>query len=148
MTVAQALHWLDHRPFYAEVRRACRPGAVLACWCYQLHAIDPAVDAVVGHFYSEVVGAYWPPERLLVEAGYRTLPFPFEELTPPSFRMTQRWGLDRLLGYLGTWSSSQRYRADRGRDPLDEYARTSKRPGATRAGSGRSSGRCTSGSGG
>ncbi|QDV35673.1 class I SAM-dependent methyltransferase [Tautonia plasticadhaerens] len=101
VTVAQALHWLDLDRFYAEVRRACRPGAVLACWCYQLHAIDPGVDAVVGCYYAEVVGAYWPPERLLVEAGYRTLPLPFEELTPPPFRMVQRWDLDRLLGYLG-----------------------------------------------
>jgi ubiquinone/menaquinone biosynthesis C-methylase UbiE len=120
VTVAQAFHWLELPQFYDEVRRVCRPGAVLACWCYQLNEVDPQVDAVVRRYYGEVVGPYRPPERLLVEAGYRTLTFPFEELTPPSFRMTLRWDLRRVMGYLGTWSSSQRYRADRGRDPLDE----------------------------
>jgi SAM-dependent methyltransferase len=118
VTAAQALHWIDLPCFYDEVRRVCRPGAVLACWCDQLHAIDPQVDGVVCRYYAETVGPYWPPERLLVEAGYRTLPFPFEELDPASFRMSLRWDLARLMGYLGTWSSSQRYQADRGRDPL------------------------------
>src|SRR5438045_3485499 len=30
VTVTQALHWFDHHGFYAEVRRVCKPGAVIA----------------------------------------------------------------------------------------------------------------------
>lgn len=30
-----------------------------------------------------VIGPYWPPERRHVETGYRLLPFPFTEQTPP-----------------------------------------------------------------
>jgi SAM-dependent methyltransferase len=119
VTVAQALHWFDLDAFYAEVRRVARPGAVLAAWCYGLHAITPEVDAVVGRLYRDIVGPDWPPERRQVEEGYARLPFPFDEVATPPFRMTQRWDLGRLLGYLATWSSVQRYRQRTGRDPLD-----------------------------
>jgi len=120
VTVAQALHWLDLDRFYPEVRRVARPGSVLACWCYELSTVDEQVDAVINRYYKEIVGPYWPPERELVESGYRTLPFPFEELTAPSFRMVASWDLHHLMGYLGTWSATARYRADRGQDPLNE----------------------------
>jgi ubiquinone/menaquinone biosynthesis C-methylase UbiE len=119
VTVAQALHWLDLPSFYAEVKRVVRPGGVIAVWCYQLHTIGPEVDAIVHHLYSGILGDYWPPERRLVEEGYRTLSFPFAEMTPPPFEMVQSWDLARLLSYLGTWSSSQRYRAQVGTDPID-----------------------------
>jgi hypothetical protein len=33
--------------------------------------------------------------------------------------MVHSWDLDHLLGYLGTWSASQRYRRRTGEDPLD-----------------------------
>ncbi|HEX6397189.1 MAG TPA: class I SAM-dependent methyltransferase, partial [Steroidobacteraceae bacterium] len=36
VTVAQALHWFDFDRFYAEVRRVCRPGGLLAVWAYEL----------------------------------------------------------------------------------------------------------------
>jgi hypothetical protein len=32
--------------------------------------------------------------------------------------MTASWSLDEFLGYLGTWSAVQRYRKERGDDPL------------------------------
>lgn len=119
VTVAQALHWFDLSRFYAEVRRVCRPGGLCAAWCYGLHAIDPRVDAVVHRLYGEILGEFWPPERHLVEQQYRTLPFPFAALEAPRFEMGARWDLARLLGYLNTWSSAQRYRARHGSDPLD-----------------------------
>ena len=118
VTVAQALHWFDLTTFYPEVRRVARPGGVLAVWCYQLHHITPELDAIVHRFYSEIVGDYWPPERRIVEEGYRTLPFPFEELTTPEFRMVHSWDFEHIMGYFGSWSSTQRYRKKTGKDPL------------------------------
>jgi SAM-dependent methyltransferase len=119
VTVAQALHWFDLPSFYAEVRRVVRPGGVLAVWCYELHAISAEIDVIISRLYSDVVGAYWPPERRLVEHGYAALPFPFDELTPPSFQMTHEWDLGHLLGYVDSWSATQRYRAHTGKDPRD-----------------------------
>ncbi len=111
IVVAQALHWFDHGPFFNEVQRVGRPHAIVACWCYALQTIDPAIDAVVRHYYDEVVGPYWPPERRLVEGGYRSLPFPFEELPSPTFAMRRRWDLDDVLGYLvGLGAISERPR--------------------------------------
>jgi SAM-dependent methyltransferase len=122
VSVGQALHWFDLERFYGEVRRVLRPGGVVAAWCYNLLACEPAVDAVVGRFYRDVVGPCWPADRVKVEQGYRDLPFPFEALTPPDLALHADWDLEELLGYLGTWSASQRYRAERGADPLQEVA--------------------------
>jgi hypothetical protein len=45
--------------------------------------------------------------------------------------MVARWDLDRLLGYLGTWSAVVRHRDRCGSDPLDQIRANLKRPGAT-----------------
>jgi SAM-dependent methyltransferase len=119
VTVAQAFHWFDLPRFYAEVRRILKPGGILAVWCYQLQTITPEIDAMIHHLYSDIVGSDWPPERRLVEEGYRTLPFPFDEIAAPPFQMVHSWDLDHLLGYLGSWSSTQRYQKRTGEDPLD-----------------------------
>ena len=34
--------------------------------------------------------------------------------------MTHEWNLDQLTGFLGTWSASNRYRTQTGREPTDE----------------------------
>lgn len=118
VTVGQALHWFDLQRFYAEVRRVLKPGGLLAAWTYQLNEIDPAVDDTVSAFYDDVVGSYWPPERVHVERGYRDLPFPFEEIGAPELCLETSWNLSDYLGYVGTWSAVRRYRAQVGEDPL------------------------------
>jgi ubiquinone/menaquinone biosynthesis C-methylase UbiE len=119
VTVAQALHWFDLDRFYAEVRRVLRPGGVLAVWAYGIDEVEgSAIDEIVQDFYSNIVGSFWPPERQLVEEGYRTLPFPFAEIQPPQFQMEMRWTLDQLLGYFGTWSATNRFIKAKGVSPL------------------------------
>jgi SAM-dependent methyltransferase len=121
ITVAQALHWLDLRSFYAEVKRVLAPGGVLAVWAYGTQHLDhAAMDDLLGHFYREVVGPYWPPERGHVESGYKALPFPFTEIAAPPFVMWARWTLAQLLGYIRTWSATQRYRDQVGQDPVEQ----------------------------
>ncbi len=119
MTVAQALHWFDLDRFYAEVRRVLYPGGVLAVWSYGVHRVgDLAIDRIIMDFYSNIVGPSWPQERAIVEQGYRTIPFPFAELSPPAFQMETTWTLEQLMGYFGTWSATQRYIKARGESPL------------------------------
>jgi SAM-dependent methyltransferase len=123
VTVAQALHWFDLPRFYAEVNRVLHSGGVLAVWAYGINRIaGDAVDAIVQDFYGNLLGPYWPPSRHLVESGYRTLPFPFAEITPPAFRMEAEWTLERLLGYFSTWSATNRYIKGTGENPLPALA--------------------------
>ncbi len=121
ITVAQALHWFDRPRFYAEVHRVLKPGGLLAVWTYGVQTLDDAkIHAAVQHFYREVVGPYWPPERVLVEQGYRGLDFPFVEIAAPACTMSEHWSLTRLLGYFRSWSATGRYIAAMGRDPVDD----------------------------
>jgi SAM-dependent methyltransferase len=133
--VAQALHWFDLDRFYTEARRVLKPDGVLAASAYNLLHIEKAIDEVVNRYYYEVVGPFWPPERRLVE-HFADLPFPFQEIDAPRFEMTAHWNLHHLLGYLGTWSSSQRFIAAKGSNPLeqifDALSRTWGEPGQTR----------------
>lgn len=136
VTVAQALHWLDLPVFYAEARRIARPGAIVAAWSYGRLQVAPAIDAVVEHLYADVIGPYWPPERALVESGYRDLPFPFEPIPAPPFALLADWPLARLIGYLSSWSAVQRCKDATGSDPLatvaDALAAAWGEPGASR----------------
>jgi SAM-dependent methyltransferase len=121
ITVAQALHWFDLPKFYAEANRVLRPEGVLAVWCYGINEVeDRAINECILDFYSNVVGPFWPPERQIVETGYRTLDFPFAELEVPPFRMETSWSLPQLLGYFRTWSATTRYIAAHGHDPVVE----------------------------
>jgi SAM-dependent methyltransferase len=119
ITVAQALHWFDLEQFYAEARRLVRSRGVLAAWAYKLATVTPSIDAVVNHYYSEIVGSYWPVERALVER-FEELPFPFAAIEPPPFEMVAEWSVEHLLGYLRTWSATQRFMAAEKRDPVAE----------------------------
>jgi SAM-dependent methyltransferase len=121
VTVAQAIHWFNFEKFYGEVRRVLADDGILAVWAYGINVVDgDAINALVQDYYANVVGPYWPPERVLVEQGYRTIPFPFAEITAPSFRMQERWPLDALLGYFGTWSATNRYLKATGQNPLGQ----------------------------
>lgn len=123
VTVAQAVHWFDRERFYAEVKRVLAPEGVLAVWAYGITTVEDAeAGALVQDFYARTLSPYWPPERLLVEAGYRTIDFPFAEIVPPAFHMEARWTLAQLLGYFSTWSATNRCIAATGRNPLEPLA--------------------------
>lgn len=120
VTVAQALHWFDLTSFYEEVRRVGKRGAVIAAWTYGINEVDgDAVNSAVQHFYRDIVGPFWPPERHHVETGYRELDFPFDRIEPPEFSMAQSWSLPQLLGYFRSWSATSHYRAANGHDPVE-----------------------------
>ena len=120
ITAAQAFHWFNRDAFFDEVRRVLKLNGVLAFWCYELAQITPEIDAIVFQFYKGTLGPYWQPERQLVEEGYRNIEIPFQHITPPPFEMNAVWGLDQLIGYLGTWSALQDYIKENDVNPLEE----------------------------
>ncbi len=117
ITVAQALHWFHFEEFYAEAKRVLEPAGVIAAWCYNLLRCVPEIDHLLDEFYFETVGPFWPPERKLLEEHYQNISFPFDEITSPDFFMTAAWNLEDLIGYLGTWSATQRFIARKKADP-------------------------------
>jgi SAM-dependent methyltransferase len=123
VTAAQALHWFDVAPFFEEVARTLVPGGVLAVWCYGLQRVgEERMDRLLESFYHERVGPYWSPERRMVETGYRTLSFPFDELVAPEFEMVHEWTLEELLAYIRTWSATARFVLSEGYDPVEPLA--------------------------
>lgn len=122
ITVAQALHWFELDAFVAEVRRVAKPGALFAAWCYANCSVTPAVDAVIAHLYDDILGAYWSPERRLVDEGYASLGIPFAPITAPGFEMRVDWNARQLLAYLTSWSSAQRYLKATGNDAVAAIA--------------------------
>lgn len=117
VTVGQALHWFDFEPFFKEVRRVLRPSGMFAAWTYLLNRVTPEIDQVVHRLYDDIAGAYWPPERRLVEGGYADIPLPFQMIEVPEFTMRTQANLSQYRDYIGTWSAVQRYLIDQSSDP-------------------------------
>ena len=119
VTAAQAIHWFDRDAFFREAERVVVPHGVIAVWCYGLLEIDDPIDRLVRRFYTTTVGPYWPPERRLVDDGYRSIEFPFDEFELPPLAIEQQLTLAQLGGYLRTWSATRAYVEDRGEDPVE-----------------------------
>ena len=118
VTVAIAVHWFDLESFYQTVRRVAVARGILAVWTYHLPVIEPAIDQVLAHYYTNVLAGYWPERFHYVAERYRTLPFPFAELDPPEMEMQTDWELGDLVGFLESWSATQRYQQERGHHPV------------------------------
>ncbi|WP_029282157.1 class I SAM-dependent methyltransferase [Pedobacter sp. R20-19] len=123
ITVAQAIHWFNFDAFYSEVKRTLKPNGVIAVIGYGLMSIDKKVDQVIHKLYETILGKYWDSERRYIEEGYKTIPFPFEEIVAPHFQIKTTWNFNQLIGYLNTWSSLQHYKKANDRNPL-EYVLT------------------------
>ncbi len=119
VTVAVAVHWFDLGRFYAEVRRVLLPKGVIAVWCYSVPAIEPGIDAIVKRYLQEILSGYWPDRFRYVKEQYRTLPFPFEEMTAPMFTMETQWDLAQVIGFLYSWSGTLNYEKRKGQSPID-----------------------------
>jgi ubiquinone/menaquinone biosynthesis C-methylase UbiE len=121
VSIAQALHWLDHARFLAELPRVAKSGAFFAAYGYPLAQVTPAVDAVVYELYEPVLGACWPPERAHIEQHYASIAFPFATELNSDFAMVHEWGMAQYAAYIETWSALQRYRKSRGADPFQNF---------------------------
>jgi SAM-dependent methyltransferase len=117
-TVAQALHWFELEPFYAEVRRITVPGGIIAAWSYGSPSAGDDVEATLREFEDVQLASYWDARRRWVDEGYRTVPFPFEELPTPAFQLRMEWTLSQLGGYLRSWSAVAKFVQERGQDPV------------------------------
>jgi len=119
VTVAVAIHWFNFDEFYREVIRVLKPDGILAAWTYNRVEISPGIDRLVDQYYGEILAGYWPERIHYLEERYETIPFPFEEIVPPSFVMEINWNLIQLAGFLDSWSATQKYKAQKGHHPFE-----------------------------
>lgn len=120
VTVAVAIHWFNFDEFYREVKRVLKPDGILAAWTYSSVEVTREVDLLVEQYSGEILSGYWPERIRFLEDGYKNIPFPFEEIDPPSFNMQADWTLDQFAGFLNSWSATQRYKEQNGHHPLEQ----------------------------
>ncbi|MBF8963365.1 class I SAM-dependent methyltransferase [Pontibacter sp. FD36] len=118
VVVAQAVHWFDFDRFYQEVKRVLKSDGLFAVIGYGLLSTNSSLDKVIRYFYSEVLDGYWDPERNYLDEGYRTIPFPFQEIELPQFSSSYTWSPEDLIGYLNTWSAVKHYEKQQGHNPV------------------------------
>ena len=124
VTAAQALHWFNAPAFFAEARRVLKRGGAIAVWGYGDPILDTNQLQELLHTFNRVkLEPYWFAERQTLLDGYRTVEFPFVELTPPRFELGARWTLEELSGYLRTWSATANYVERNNLDPVTELER-------------------------
>ena len=120
--VAQAVHWFDFTKFYTEVARTARRKALLVIAGYGRLSITPEMDRIIDRLYFDMVGPYWNKERRYIDENYQTVPFPFEEIPAPAFRMNYEWTVTQLIGYLKTWSAVKHYQKANNCNPVELIA--------------------------
>jgi len=122
ISIAQAIHWMPFDALYRDVYRCLKDDGLFLVTGYGLLSINPQIDAVVRHLYTEILGAYWDPERRYIDEEYATIPFPFEEVESPPFLQQYDWSLAQFTGYLNTWSAMKQYSKSTGLEALDSIA--------------------------
>ena len=120
ITVAQSLHWFDTEIFYSEAKRILKRYGLIACWCYGGFSIDEKLNQEINWIYSDFLKGFWPPERRLVETGYRTLSFPFRELRVPKFEIKLVWSFKNMIGYISSLSAVVNFKNRKGYDPISK----------------------------
>lgn len=121
ITVAQAIHWFNFDAFYQEVKRTLKPEGILAVIGYGLiQTSDQLLNDVIHALYSKTLQGFWDAERRYIDEEYRSIPFPFEEVSVPEFTITAEWTYVQLLSYLQTWSAVAHYQEKTGENPVDK----------------------------
>ena len=118
ITVAQAIHWFKLSDFFNEADRVLKNEGILAVWTYNLLRINKKIDCIIDFFYYQILKGCWPKERLLVEADYKDIQFPFSGIQSPAFSMSAQWSLEHLIGYLRTWSGTNFFIKNNDHDPI------------------------------
>lgn len=120
ITVATAYHWLNWKKFHDEATRVGKSNAVVAIWSsHLLFSGNENLNQVIRHFYKDITGPYWDPERKHVDAFYSTIEFDFSPLPSKNFELKLNWTRQQLIGFFESWSSVQNYIKQNNSSPVD-----------------------------
>jgi SAM-dependent methyltransferase len=123
VTVAQALHWFALDRFWREVKRVCKPGAVLAFWGYCWPQVNADVDARLIHLRKELE-SFWPERNAILQNGYSEVYPPFAALDAPPFEVQVHWGRRDYMAHIATWSAIRYQREQCGADDLGHFEKS------------------------
>ncbi len=115
---AQAAHWFDLEKFYTEIRRCLKSDGLIVLMGYGLFYSNAATNKIIAHFYKDIIGPYWDPERRHLDQAYKSFDFSFKEIRTPEFLQEYSWKIEHLLGYLRTWSAVKHYEREQQKDPV------------------------------
>ncbi|KAF8072614.1 methyltransferase [Scenedesmus sp. PABB004] len=137
VTVASALHWLELRRFYGEVRRVLKPHGVFAAWAIPLGlaAIEvpaapraaPGCGAALRRIYDDL-GPFWDERKRSADRMYRGLEPSADEFGSVELHELEcpaELTPEQLVGYVSSWSAyaiCRKTHPDRP-DPLAEFRR-------------------------
>lgn len=127
VTAAQSLHWFDHAAFFPAIKKIMRPGAVFAAWGYRSFTIDPILDRLFSDHSHVPIDPFWSEANRLCSLGYRTIVFPFREVSVSPTSILMPMTRDQLLAFLGTWSAAVRYEQESGRELFAPLAQVVKK---------------------
>jgi SAM-dependent methyltransferase len=102
---AQSLHWFDLDRFYAEAARVLKPGGILAAAGYDWMYVSPEIDRAINERLMPPLAPYWAPQNALLWAGYRSIPFPGEEIRVGAFAIYLDWSFADVRAYVASWSA-------------------------------------------
>jgi SAM-dependent methyltransferase len=120
ITIAQAIHWLNFDQFYDEVHRTARKNSLLAVIGYGMIRISDAINPIIDELYEEAFGQYFNKNRTYLDKQYQTIPFPYDEISAPDFKITYQWSLSHLKGYFNSWSAIQKIKTEQNYNPVDK----------------------------
>ena len=115
---AQSLHWFDLGRFYSEAARVLKPGGILAAAGYDWMYVSPEIDAVINRRLLPPLEPHWAPQNRILWAGYRSIPFPGEELRLGAFAIYLEWSFEDVRRYVASWSAVRDFIAAGGEEAL------------------------------
>ena len=116
---AQSIHWFNLPLFYAEAARVLKPGGVLAAIGYDWMYVSPEIDAVINRRLLPPLEPHWAPQNRILWDGYRSIPFPGEELRLGAFAIYLDWRFEDARAYVTSWSAVRDFIAAGGERALD-----------------------------
>jgi SAM-dependent methyltransferase len=122
LTIAQALHWFNWDAFYLKANEILKPGGIMLALAYGIPKISTEIDELIRQLHNQTLAPYWEQERQLVADLYKDVPFPYPEISLPSFYIKKAMTPADLMGYLSTWSGLKKYVAVNDQNPLVDFA--------------------------
>ncbi|HEY3250026.1 MAG TPA: class I SAM-dependent methyltransferase, partial [Ignavibacteria bacterium] len=100
ITVATAIHWLDTKKFYPEVRRIIKPEGIITVWSYTDSSVNPEINKLIDYFAHTLLKEYWPQENINIWNFEEAIEFPFDRIQNPPFILETYWALEDYLNYI------------------------------------------------